>query len=85
MYKCILVYSGSYASNYYKIEAKVNSTTNPNSCNFFKVTMRDDPLTSDGLGLTVLMVTQMTATDTLMVLMEQSKYNPKLKSKQRCP
>ena len=41
--------SGAYASNYYKIEAKVNSTTNPTVVTF-KVTMRDDHALGDGLG-----------------------------------
>ena len=41
--------SGSYASNYYKIEGKVNSTTNPTVLTF-KVTMRDDHALGDGLG-----------------------------------
>ena len=41
--------SGSYASNYYKIEAKVNSTTNPTVVSF-KVTMRDDHALGDGVG-----------------------------------
>ena len=41
--------SGSYASNYYKIDAKVNSTTNPTVVSF-KVTMRDDHALGDGIG-----------------------------------
>jgi hypothetical protein len=41
--------SGSYASNYYKIDAKVNSTTNPTVVSF-KVTMRDDHALGDGVG-----------------------------------
>jgi len=41
--------SGSYASNYYKIEAKVDSTTNPTVVTF-KVTLRDDHALGDGLG-----------------------------------
>ena len=41
--------SGSYASNYYKIDAKVNSTTNPTVVTF-KVTMRDDHALGDGIG-----------------------------------
>ena len=41
--------SGAYASNYYKIEGKVNSTTNPTVLTF-DVTMRDDHALGDGLG-----------------------------------
>jgi hypothetical protein len=41
--------SGSYASNYYKIDAKVNSSTNPTVVSF-KVTMRDDHALGDGVG-----------------------------------
>ena len=41
--------SGSYASNYYKIEAKVNNASNPTVVTF-KVTMRDDHALGDGLG-----------------------------------
>ncbi len=41
--------SGSYASNYYKIEAAVNSTTNPTVVTF-KVIMRDDHALGDGIG-----------------------------------
>ena len=40
--------SGAYASNYYKIQGAVNSTTNPTVVTF-KVIMRDDPL-GDGIG-----------------------------------
>ena len=41
--------SGAYASNYYKIEGKVNSTTNPTVLTF-TVTMRDDHALGDGIG-----------------------------------
>ena len=41
--------SGSYASNYYRIEGKVNSTTNPTVLTF-TVTMRDDHALGDGIG-----------------------------------
>jgi hypothetical protein len=41
--------SGSYASNYYQIQAAVNSTTNPTVVTF-KVIMRDDHALGDGLG-----------------------------------
>jgi len=41
--------SGSYASNYYKIEGAVNSTTNPTVVTF-KVIMRDDHALGDGIG-----------------------------------
>ena len=41
--------SGSYASNYYRIEGKVNSTTNPTVLTF-NVTMRDDHALGDGIG-----------------------------------
>jgi hypothetical protein len=41
--------SGSYASNYYKIDAKVNSTTNPTVVTF-RVTFRDDHALGDGIG-----------------------------------
>ena len=41
--------SGSYASNYYKIQAAVNSTTNPTVVTF-KVIMRDDHALGDGIG-----------------------------------
>lgn len=41
--------SGSYASNYYKIDGKVNSTTNPTVLTF-NVTMRDDHALGDGIG-----------------------------------
>lgn len=41
--------SGSYASNYYKIEGSVNSTTNPTVLTF-NVTMRDDHALGDGIG-----------------------------------
>ena len=41
--------SGSYASNYYKIEGAVDSTTNPTVVTF-KVIMRDDHALGDGIG-----------------------------------
>lgn len=42
--------AGAYASNFYKIEGKINSTTNPTVITF-KVTMRDDhALNSGALG-----------------------------------
>ena len=41
--------SGSYASNYYKIDGKVNSTTNPTVVTF-KVSMTDDHALGDGIG-----------------------------------
>ena len=41
--------SGAYASNFYKIEGKVNSTTNPTVLTF-TVTMRDDHELGDGIG-----------------------------------
>jgi len=41
--------SGAYASNYYRIEGKVNSTTNPTVLTF-TVTMRDDHALGDGIG-----------------------------------
>ena len=41
--------SGSYASNYYKIQGKVNSTTNPTVVTF-NVIMRDDHALGDGVG-----------------------------------
>ena len=41
--------SGSYASNYYQLQAKVNSTTNPTVVSF-KIVMRDDHALGDGLG-----------------------------------
>ena len=41
--------SSSYASNYYQLHAKVNSTTNPTVVTF-KVTMRDDHALGDGIG-----------------------------------
>jgi hypothetical protein len=41
--------SSSYASNYYKIEGKVNSTTNPTVVTF-KATFRDDHALGDGVG-----------------------------------
>jgi len=41
--------SGSYASNYYQLHAKVNSTTNPTIVTF-KVTMRDDHALGNGIG-----------------------------------
>ena len=41
--------SGSYASNYYQLHAKVNSTTNPTVITF-KVTMRDDHALGNGIG-----------------------------------
>lgn len=41
--------SGAYASNYYKIEGSVNSTTNPTVLTF-NVTMRDDHALGDGIG-----------------------------------
>ena len=41
--------SGAYASNYYRIEGKVNSTTNPTVLTF-TITMRDDHALGDGIG-----------------------------------
>ena len=41
--------SGSYASNYYLIRAKVNSTTNPTIITF-QVRFRDDHALGDGIG-----------------------------------
>ena len=41
--------SGAYASNYYKIQGKVNSTTNPTVITF-NVIMRDDHALGDGIG-----------------------------------
>jgi len=41
--------SGAYSSNFYKIEGKVNSTTNPTVLTF-NVTMRDDHALGDGIG-----------------------------------
>ena len=41
--------SGAYASNYYKIQGAVNSTTNPTVITF-KVIMRDDHALGDGIG-----------------------------------
>jgi hypothetical protein len=41
--------SSSYASNYYQLHAKVNSTANPTVVTF-KVTMRDDHALGDGIG-----------------------------------
>jgi len=41
--------SGAYASNYYQIQAAVNSTTNPTVVTF-KVIMRDDHALGDGIG-----------------------------------
>jgi hypothetical protein len=41
--------SGSYASNYYLIRAKVNSTTNPTIITF-QVRFRDDHALGDGVG-----------------------------------
>ncbi len=41
--------SGSYASNYYQIKGKVNSTTNPTVLTF-TVCMRDDHALGDGIG-----------------------------------
>ncbi len=41
--------SGAYASNFYKIEGSVNSTTNPTVLTF-NVTMRDDHELGDGIG-----------------------------------
>lgn len=41
--------SGSYASNYYQLLAKVNSTTNPTVVTF-TVVMRDDHALGDGIG-----------------------------------
>jgi len=41
--------SGAYASNYYKIQGAVNSTTNPTVVTF-KVIMRDDHALGDGIG-----------------------------------
>jgi len=41
--------SSSYASNYYQLVAKVNSTTNPTAITF-KATYRDDHALGDGIG-----------------------------------
>ncbi|MDA7807166.1 hypothetical protein N8955_00350 [bacterium] len=41
--------SSSYASNYYQLVAKVNSTTNPTAITF-KATFRDDHALGDGIG-----------------------------------
>ena len=41
--------SGAYASNYYQITGKVNSTTNPTVLTF-TVTMRDDHALGNGIG-----------------------------------
>jgi len=41
--------SGSYASNYYQLLAKVNSTTNPTVVTF-TIVMRDDHALGDGIG-----------------------------------
>ena len=41
--------SSSYASNYYQLVAKVNSTTNPTAITF-KATLRDDHALGDGIG-----------------------------------
>jgi len=41
--------SSSYASNYYQLVAKVNSTTNPTAVTF-KATFRDDHALGDGIG-----------------------------------
>jgi hypothetical protein len=41
--------SGAYASNYYQITGKVNSTTNPTQLTF-TVTMRDDHALGNGIG-----------------------------------
>ena len=41
--------SGAYASNYYQLKGKVNSTTNPTVVTF-TVTMRDDHALGDGIG-----------------------------------
>jgi len=41
--------SGAYSSNYYRIEGKVDSTTNPTVLTF-TVTMRDDHALGDGIG-----------------------------------
>ena len=41
--------SSSYASNYYQLVAKVNSTTNPTQITF-KATLRDDHALGDGIG-----------------------------------
>ena len=41
--------SGAYSSNYYRIQGKVNSTTNPTVLTF-KVIMRDDHALGSGVG-----------------------------------